>query len=312
MMPQNTNRKYTFTVFTPTYQRASSIHRVFDSLKTQTMRDFEWIVVDDGSTDNTRTLIESYREQADFPVTYIYQNHGGKHCAWNKAVTASQGEFFIIADSDDGFEPQSLARFLEMWNTIPEPERYRFKGCSCRCRQEDGKPIGTQTIPSPWLDASETDAKFKHHLQYELWGMTRTDIMESYPLPEPPGLSFYPETIVWDSIAERYITRYFDDPLRIFYHDQENSVTAGKSSIRFRENYPLWQHYLNDLIRYFRFEPLQFFKAAVGIVRDGMLGGKRLGEILHDVNGTAPRILVILGALPGVLLCHHARKAVSD
>lgn len=296
-----------FTVFTPTYQRASSIHRVFDSLCAQTLRDFEWIVVDDGSTDGTRDVVESFRERAIFPINYIRQEHGGKHRAWNRAVAAARGTFFVIADSDDAFLPESLARFMEMWETIPEGERSRFRGCSCRCQLEDGTPVGGRPIPSPWLDAAEPDAKFRHHLRYELWGMTRTDVMRSHPLPEPEGFAFYPETIVWDAMATSYLTRYFNDALRVFYHDQGNSVTAGRSARRYRENYPLWQHRLNDLMRYFRYEPMMFVKAAVGIVRDGMLAGKGLEDVLGDVHPAFSKTLVILGTIPGVLLYLRAR-----
>lgn len=302
------SQTYLFTVFTPTYQRASSIRRVFDSLRAQTLRDFEWVVVDDGSTDGTREVVETFRERASFPVRYLRQEHGGKHRAWNRAVAAARGTFFVIADSDDAFLPESLARFKEMWETIPEGDRPRYRGCSCRCQLEDGTPVGDCPVPAPWLDATETDAKFVHRLQYELWGMTRTDVMRQYPLPEPEGLAFYPETIVWDAMATSYLTRYFDDTLRVLYHDQGNSVTAGRSSLRFRENYLLWRHRLNDLVGYFPYEPLAFLKAAVGIVRDGMLDGRGIGRIMGDARPLASKALIVLGVIPGALLCLRARR----
>ena len=67
---------YTFTVFTPTFNRAASIHRVYESLKSQTFRDFEWLIVDDGSEDDTAILVGNWIKETDFPITYMKQNHG--------------------------------------------------------------------------------------------------------------------------------------------------------------------------------------------------------------------------------------------
>ena len=72
---------YTFTVFTPTFNRAASIHRVYESLKSQTFRDFEWLIVDDGSEDDTAILVGNWIKETDFPITYMKQNHAGKHVA---------------------------------------------------------------------------------------------------------------------------------------------------------------------------------------------------------------------------------------
>ena len=70
-----------FTVFTPTYNRAHTLHRVYDSLCAQTLRDFEWLVIDDGSTDGTADLIANWAKSADFPIRYFKQEHSGRHGA---------------------------------------------------------------------------------------------------------------------------------------------------------------------------------------------------------------------------------------
>ena len=75
--------KYTFSVFTSTFNRAASMHRVCESLQSQTFRDFEWLIVDDGSEDDTADLVRKWIKEADFPIEYIKQNHAGKHIAWN-------------------------------------------------------------------------------------------------------------------------------------------------------------------------------------------------------------------------------------
>ena len=95
-------------MFTPAFNRANTLHRVFDSLKTQSHRSFEWIVVDDGSIDNTKKIVSCFQGIADFPIRYFYQPNSGKHVAINRGVDRAKGEFFLIADADDAFKPQTL------------------------------------------------------------------------------------------------------------------------------------------------------------------------------------------------------------
>ena len=92
------------TVFTPTYNRRQSLTRVFESLQKQTYRDFNWIIVDDGSKDDTKSLIDEFIVKADFKIIYIYQENAGKHSAINRGLKETTSELFLIADSDDSFK----------------------------------------------------------------------------------------------------------------------------------------------------------------------------------------------------------------
>ena len=116
------------TVCTPTYNRANVLHRVFESLKFQTYRNFEWIVIDDGSQDDTENVVKIFKQESDIDIKYFYQKNQGKHNALNYAVKLATGELFIIADSDDSFLPNSLEVFVETWLSIPEKDRKKYKG----------------------------------------------------------------------------------------------------------------------------------------------------------------------------------------
>ena len=118
----------TFTVFTATYNRAGCLKRVFDSLTQQTYHDFEWLIVDDGSVDETQEVVKTFQATATFPIRYIRKGHEGKPAAWNLGVSEARGGLFVSADSDDAFLPQSLERLLAMWETIPIRDRNKFRG----------------------------------------------------------------------------------------------------------------------------------------------------------------------------------------
>ena len=290
------------TVFTPTYNRANSIDRVFSSLKKQSYKNFEWIVIDDGSTDNTKQVVEQYIKDGELDIRYIFHENHGKHYAINEAVEMAKGDLFLIADSDDEFLDNSLEVFVDEWSKIPKEKRKRYKGITCRCVDTNGNMIGNKPIPQPYIDMSELDFKYKYGYKGELWGIIRTDIMKEFPFPILEGLRFYPESIVWDKMAEKYLTRYIDTSLRILYADQENATTVANKNNRFKENYILWKHYLNDLWRFRKFDRISFLKAIIGVSRDGILSGKNKTEILKEIKNKRVKYLIQLTYLIGFLM----------
>ncbi len=169
------------TVFTPSYNRAHTLCRVYESLCSQTFKDFEWIIIDDGSSDNTKEVVDGYKANDNFfEITYVYQKNQGKHIATNNAVKLARGDFFITIDSDDGCKPEALERLTAMWNTIPEEDRNLYKGVSCRCCkvEEPDVLIGT-SIGKEYIDSTDHDLRFIHKVKGELWGMTRKKVSAS-------------------------------------------------------------------------------------------------------------------------------------
>ena len=167
-----------FTIFTPTYNRAHTIRRVFDSLCAQTLRDFEWLVIDDGSTDNTSELIAIWDEIANFPVRCVKQTHAGKHFAHNRALVEAKGQFFGILDSDDALVPDALEKLARLWDSIPESERHLFCSVGARCCSQNGNIIGDRFPTDPFdadmreLAAAQkrTDAALRGLIETRRWG----------------------------------------------------------------------------------------------------------------------------------------------
>ncbi len=100
------------TIFTPTYNRALCLSKLADSLLKQSFQDFEWIIVDDGSTDNTQKVIESLKKK--MKIIYYYQKNSGKHIAYNRGIELASGEYFVCVDSDDTLDPFAIERYCSL------------------------------------------------------------------------------------------------------------------------------------------------------------------------------------------------------
>jgi glycosyltransferase involved in cell wall biosynthesis len=204
-----------FTVFTPTFNRAELLGRARQCLVRQTFRDFEWLIVDDGSSDGTGDLVRQWQRQNGMEIVYLHQENRGKHVAFNRAVGHARGRFFLNLDSDDACVPETLQRLLTHWEGIPRHLRDDFSGVTCQCMDEFGNLVGTP-FPVPVIDAFPTEFLCKYRIKGEKWGFHRTEILREFPFPEIAGERFVPEGLVWNRIGRRYKLRFVNDPLRTY------------------------------------------------------------------------------------------------
>ena len=295
------------TVFTPAYNRANTIHRVYDSLKAQTYKNFEWVIIDDGSTDNTKSVVEKFMAEDNFfDIRYYYQENGGKHIATNSGVQKAKGEFFITFDSDDGCKSNAIERFLEVWDTIPEAERDNYKGVTGRSCDPDmpSKIFGTK-LPEPVLDSDDDELRIRYKVKGELWGIARTKVLLENPYPAIEGVRVYPIGAYWGKIGRKYKTRFFDEALRYYYADDTQTTNQITKNKRPKELYLKRTYMLSGFVvsKYFKYNPWYFYKHAIGLVRDGSLNGKSLKDMINDSETSKVGVILILLALiPGKLL----------
>lgn len=302
------------TVFTPTYNRAHTLARVYDSLNAQTFRNFEWVVVDDGSTDNTSELIAQWAEKADFPIRYFKQEHAGKHIAHNAALHYARGEFFFPLDSDDGCFPNAFERLLHYWNSIPFPDRESFCGVGGLSVDQYGDLVG-ERFPRHPLDATMRERHYVYRVRGEKCLMIRTDLGRRFLFPEVKGTNFVPEGIVWLEIGKHYKARWINEIIRLYYRHELavgetlTSKANVSSSAAGRKEYYLWV--LNNDLEYFWRCPKPFLKAAAMLPLMVMLCGDRL-DIFCELRNVRAKALV-LAMLPAsaILYCFHPTFAVS-
>ena len=128
------------TFFTPTYNRVHILHRCYESLCSQQSFDFKWLVVDDGSSDNTEELVNSWIEQEDrFEIRYIYKENGGLHTAFNAAVEEADTELFVCFESDDIFTPEAMTIIENTWKELRDSNCVGF---ITLCKDLNGELIG--------------------------------------------------------------------------------------------------------------------------------------------------------------------------
>lgn len=217
------------TVFTPTYNRGAFLYKIFESLSQQTFKDFEWIVVDDGSTDNTKDIIEKIIDGCDsFPVRYIYKENGGKHTAINVGVKNSKGELFLILDSDDSLPKDSL-EIIAMQNETCSSK----KDCAGVCglmAHHNGERIGGG-FPAEELYESVLYFRYKLGVTGDLLEVFKTSVLREFSFPEINGEKFCPEALVWNRIAVKYKLYCFNKV--VYYRDYlEGGLTDKIIKIR--------------------------------------------------------------------------------
>jgi glycosyltransferase involved in cell wall biosynthesis len=303
---------HAFTVFTATYNRAHTLGRVYASLRAQTCRDFEWLIVDDGSTDHTAELVASWLAEAHMPIRYERQANQGKHVAFNRGVALARGRFFLPLDSDDACLPQALERLLWHWEAIPLGERGRFAAVTALCLDQDGRPLGPP-LPAPVLDSDAIAIKRRHRHFSEKWGFTLTEVLRGHPYPEIPGATFMPEDLVWCAIARCWRTRFVDERLRVYHvgHDQLSGGGLKRGQLK---GLRLWHgQALNHEMGWFIRDPLGLVRAGVNYARFGFLDGAGLAAQWRGLEDWRGRALWLLGVLPGAwLAARDRRRGIKD
>ena len=304
--------RYAFTVFTGTRNRAHTLPRVYASLRNQTFRDFEWLIIDNESTDGTGDLVAEWQAEASFPIRYIYQVNRGKHGSQNRALSEARGELFLTLDSDDKCPPNALERLECHWQSIPPDIRDKFSGVSGHTSGEDGAAHGTR-FPFDPTDSDSLEIRFKYKVKGEKWGFQRTDVMREFPLPEIDGYAgLMPSSIGWNAIARKYKTRYVNETLKTWSQDQATSLSRpADRTVDVPGELIATRSMLNSSLRWFRYDPWAFFIQSVFYSRSGFHAGMPLNEQVSTLTSVPSRILWLAGLPAGFALYLAERNGLA-
>lgn len=284
------------TVLTPTYNRVHTLPRVFASLCRQDFSDFDWVVVDDGSTDETKELIEGYQKTATFPIKYYYKENGGKHTAINFALDVIESPYVHIIDSDDALTDDALSLIKKNWEAIPPEDYDRFWCVAGLCLDEKGDLVG-KPFP-PGINDLKGRAQHKVIVKYpkDKSCCRKLSVLQEFPFPVFPDTKFVSEGMVWEKINKKYDQYCTNDIFRIYYTDSPDSLAAGKmhSSTRWRTYYYVSLFFLNECFDQITYNK-KILRALLSVSRCAMLSHTSMKELMQGLNAWYKRVLVFLG-----------------
>ena len=233
------------TVFTPTYNRAYIIENVYRSLQRQVFTDFEWLVVDDGSSDNTEELFDKWAvEKNAFPIRYYKQENGGKCRAINRALDLAEGELFFTVDSDDYLTDDALEKVSD-WFTEIDPAG-PVQGVVAN-RGYSAENTENNLFPEKFLDKSLLDiysyqVDGKKVFNGERAFIFFTEFHKRYKYPEFSGENFMTEAVTWNRMAhDGYKMRFYNDIIWVYEYKEDGLTRAGSSVfLNNPKGYGLW------------------------------------------------------------------------
>ena len=195
------------TVFTPTYNRRDCIHRCYESLRRQSSYNFQWLIIDDGSSDDTESLIRSWQnEETRFSIRYCYKENGGLHTAYNKAIELCDTELFVCIDSDDWMPDDAIEKIEAIWSRVGDRGYVGIMGID---RYADGSVVGgafPEDVHEMYLYEKLTTYKTPGDKKM----IHRTDLLKKVaPMPTFPGEKFFnPSYLMYllDQFGKLYVT----------------------------------------------------------------------------------------------------------
>ncbi len=226
------------TVFTPTFNRAYILPQLYQSLMRQSFRDFEWLIVDDGSSDDTESVVSRWSKANNgFPIRYFKQPNGGKCRAINRGLELASGLLFFVVDSDDYLTSDALQKISEWEANLPHDARY--------CGVAGNLGISENETPNKLFEEEFYDGTLLDRytqVDGERAMAFYTDIHRKYPYPSFENESFMTEAVAYNRMAhDGYRMRFYNDILCIYEYRDDGLTKAGNTLfLKNPRGYALW------------------------------------------------------------------------
>ncbi len=306
------------TVLTPTYNRRSTLLRTIRSIEGQEFTDWEYIIVDDGSTDDTYESVEQFMDATDHPVLYIKKENGGVHTARNIGFKNARGELLINLDSDDELLPEALGVFWKTWKEIPDEDKKNYREIVAQCMDESGKRVGKPFCENinqkPWNEARRECYKSGgEHI-----GCFVTNVMKNNLFPEPEGITFVTENILWRKLDCTYSSYYINDMLRIYHQEGGDHLSSSRKKTAQNCINMLWESavLLNDWETYK--DGLSYMKVMLKycimthiLRKTGIDENRRKQMALHGFKNNCLFYLLWLPAIP-LAVVYKKKKCMNE
>ena len=219
-----------FTVFTPTFNRKELLEKLYKSLQKQTFKDFEWLIVDDGSTDGTKEKVEEFLSEKKLEIKYYFKENGGKQRAYNFATEKANGELFICLDSDDEYVENGLEIILKYWKKYEKNSD--IAGMGYLSTYPNREIIGS-SFPEKEMISTQFEIYNKYGVKGDKGLMFRTEIIKKYKFPVFEDEKFITEAVVYNRICKKYKMVYVNEKIEIKEY-QEDGLTAKYNNLLLR------------------------------------------------------------------------------
>lgn len=220
-----TKYDYAVTVLTPAYNRGILLKKLYISLMKQTNKNFQWLIIDDGSTDDTREIVASFSETT-FLLEYHYKENGGKHTALNYSHPFIRGELVIVVDSDDYLTEDAIDTIIADWKEYSNDSE--IAGFSFLRMHQNGSLI-SRTPPKDYYVSDYVHYRINQHIVGDQCEVTRTDIFKKFLFPVYANERFMPEGMLWKTLGRKYKTVYRSKPIYIGEYLDGGLTKSGRS-----------------------------------------------------------------------------------
>ena len=284
----------TLTVFTSTYNRAHTLGRLYQSLCEQTNKDFEWLVIDDGSTDGTREVIQGFIDEGFIPIKYVYKENGGLYTGYNMAYSVIDTELNVCVDSDDAMPAEAVELILRSWEERGS-ERYAGLIGLDACT-DSGEPIGGR-FPDNLTECYLSDLRNQKIHRGDTKQVMRTDLMRRVaPMEGFPGEKNFNPVYMLLQVCDNYPLLVVNRTLCLVEYQQGDSMSRN-----------IWHQYIDSPRSFAKLRSLEMslkrntpfnrFRVAVHYVAECLIARDR-----NWFNNTPAKLMTAIAAIPGVLL----------
>jgi glycosyltransferase involved in cell wall biosynthesis len=302
-----------FTVYTPVYNGSRYIYRVYSSLIKQQYSNFEWLIINDGSKDNSSQVIQELIKQFDADVNFIdLKENIGFSKSFNLAVKEAKGELFLVAHADDAFASETLQTFAEIWDGLSPSGKSRVQGIKCNCCDQWGSLIGDE-FPEDLWEADIFDLLYKYKIKGEKWGFIRTDICREFPFPEDQ--KFIPESVIWHRMYFKYPAIFINKSLRTYFVDENpaslSSVTKDDTKYALGKRLlPL--DFINHYFRRLNYDPKIVVTNFIVYWKFTFISQTGIFKALKEINKVTMLLSAIFFIIPGLLVSKKSHQSLSQ
>lgn len=296
-MNNNTNF---ITIFTPTYNRGEELLNLYSSLIKQSRMDFEWLVIDDGSTDNTEEIVKSLIEKVPFKITYVYKENGGKHTAINMALEMVKTPLLATVDNDDYLAEDALEIIAEdFFSCKDETELCEFIYLR---KYKDNAVIGEKFPVEGIVDPIENI--LNNRVKGDKFGVMITEKFIKYRFPVFNGEKFMGESVLSLQVyKDKYKVKLSNKAIYVCEYRADGLTAAGR---KLRISNPLGgMEYANANLKIKNMKLKYKIKNVLLFVCYGLFAQKHLSDIFKEIN--CPGLGVLL-FLPGAILYQYWKR----